>query len=379
MHYTPHVDLAFISVEHIMRDVNYGWMIRYLHANGAAFFFIFIYIHMAKGLYYGSYKAPRVMLWSIGVIIFLLLIITGFLGLETGLKWSKYKKIFNSRFNKFDSQFNFHNNSKKRYYSTSNNKNNSKIIEDFLTEKNIKPVFYYEDLSLQTIKDKIKENTNNLGGVYLILNKVTLDYYIGSASTDKFYTRFYRHLINLTGSKIVKLAVRKYGLENFVFIVVELFPEKINKENNKKLLDLEDFYLKSLLPNYNILTEAGNNFGYKHTEIDRIKMKANYSDERREAISNLNKGKTLSEATKVKMKEKTLNRLPRTFTEEALIYMQKNSKPIIIYNKSNGTVYGEYNSILDAANSIKCNDKTIRRALLTEKKILLRQWIVKYK
>jgi ubiquinol-cytochrome c reductase cytochrome b subunit len=63
-----------------MRDVNYGWMIRYFHANGAAFFFIFIYIHMAKGLYYGSYKTPRVMLWSIGVIIFLLLIITGFLG-----------------------------------------------------------------------------------------------------------------------------------------------------------------------------------------------------------------------------------------------------------------------------------------------------------
>jgi len=53
MHYVPHVDLAFISVEHIMRDVNYGWMIRYFHANGAAFFFIFIYIHMAKGLYYG--------------------------------------------------------------------------------------------------------------------------------------------------------------------------------------------------------------------------------------------------------------------------------------------------------------------------------------
>lgn len=70
----------------IMRDVNYGWMIRYFHANGAAFFFIFIYIHMAKGLYYGSYKAPRVMLWSIGVIIFLLLIITGFLGFFS-LKW----------------------------------------------------------------------------------------------------------------------------------------------------------------------------------------------------------------------------------------------------------------------------------------------------
>jgi group I intron endonuclease len=384
MHYVPHVDLAFISVEHIMRDVNYGWMIRYLHANGAAFFFIFIYIHMAKGLYYGSYKAPRVMLWSIGVIIFLLLIITGFLGLETGLKWSKYNN-FNPRFNKFDSQFNkfnyqfnIHNNNKKRHYNTSSN-NGSKVLEDFFIEKNIKPIFYYEDLSLQIIKDKIKENTKDLSGIYLILNKVTLDYYIGSASTDNFYTRFYRHLINFTGSKIVKLAVRKYGLENFAFIVVELFPEKVNKENNKKLLDLEDFYLKSLLPNYNILTEAGNTFGYKHTEIDRIKMKTNYSDERREAISNLNKNKTLSEEIKAKMKEKALARLPRTFTEEVLINMQKNSKPIILYNINNGTIYGEYDSILDAANSIKCNDKTIRRALLTEKKILLRRWIVNYK
>jgi len=312
--------------------------------------------------------------------------------LETGLKWSKYNNNFNphfnkfnSQFNKFNSQFNTHNSSKKRHYSSkkrhysTSSDNGSKILEDFLIEKNIKPVFYYEDLSLQTIKDKIKEDTKNLSGIYLILNKVTLDYYIGSASTDNFYTRFYRHLINLTGSKIVKLAVKKYGLENFSFIVIELFPEKVNKENNKKLLDLEDFYLKSLLPNYNILTEAGNTFGYKHTEIDRIKMKATYSDERRETISNLNKGKTLSEKPKAKMKEKALARLPRTFTEQALTNMQKNSKPIILYNKSNGTVYGEYNSILNAANNIKCNEKTIRRALLTEKKILLRRWIVNYK
>jgi group I intron endonuclease len=298
---------------------------------------------------------------------------------EHSLKWSKYNNNFNSRFNNFNSRFNTSNNIKKRHYSTSNNNNESKILQDFIIEKNIKPIFCYEDLHLQIIKDKIKKDTKDLSGIYLILNKTSLDYYIGSASTDKFYSRFYRHLINFTGNKIVKLAVRKYGLENFAFIIVELFPEKVNKENNKNLLDLEDFYLKSLLPNYNILTEAGSSFGYKHTEIDRIKMKANYSDERREAIGKLNKGKTLSEDTKAKMKEKALSRLSRTFTEQALNNMKKNSKPIILYNKSDGTVYGEYNSITDAANNIKCNEKTIRRALLTDKKILSRRWIVKYK
>jgi ubiquinol-cytochrome c reductase cytochrome b subunit len=80
MHYTPHVDFAFNSVEHIMRDVNNGWIIRYTHANVASFFFIFVYMHIARGLYYSSYKSPRVLLWSIGVIILILMMAIGFLG-----------------------------------------------------------------------------------------------------------------------------------------------------------------------------------------------------------------------------------------------------------------------------------------------------------
>jgi ubiquinol-cytochrome c reductase cytochrome b subunit len=80
MHYTPSVDLAFVSVEHIMRDVNYGWLLRYIHANVASFFFIFVYIHIGRGLYYGSYRAPRTLVWSIGVIILVLMMATAFLG-----------------------------------------------------------------------------------------------------------------------------------------------------------------------------------------------------------------------------------------------------------------------------------------------------------
>jgi len=80
MHYTPHVDLAFSSVEHIMRDVNYGWLMRYAHANGASMFFIVVYVHIFRGLYYGSYNSPRELLWIIGVIIVFLMMATGFLG-----------------------------------------------------------------------------------------------------------------------------------------------------------------------------------------------------------------------------------------------------------------------------------------------------------
>jgi len=80
MHYTPHVDYAFASVEHIMRDVNYGWLLRYLHANGGSMFFLAVYIHMFRGLYYGSYKAPREILWIVGVAIFLAMMATAFMG-----------------------------------------------------------------------------------------------------------------------------------------------------------------------------------------------------------------------------------------------------------------------------------------------------------
>lgn len=80
MHYTPHVDHAFNSVEHIMRNVNYGWLIRYIHAVGASMFFVAVYIHIFRGLYYGSYKQPRELLWHIGIIIFLVMMATAFMG-----------------------------------------------------------------------------------------------------------------------------------------------------------------------------------------------------------------------------------------------------------------------------------------------------------
>ncbi len=80
MHYTPHVLYAFFSVESIMRNVNYGWLLRYLHANGASFLFIMIYIHIARGLYYNSFVFPYGNIWRVGIVIFILMMATAFMG-----------------------------------------------------------------------------------------------------------------------------------------------------------------------------------------------------------------------------------------------------------------------------------------------------------
>jgi quinol-cytochrome oxidoreductase complex cytochrome b subunit len=80
MHYIPTTDGAFNSVEHIMRDVNYGWLIRFVHTTGASMFFAVVYIHLFRGFYYGSYKAPRELLWWLGIVILLLMMATAFFG-----------------------------------------------------------------------------------------------------------------------------------------------------------------------------------------------------------------------------------------------------------------------------------------------------------
>ena len=109
-----------------------------------------------------------------------------------------------------------------------------------------------------------------------------------------------------------------------------------------------------------------------------VKMRNNFSRERREFITNLNKNKKLSPETREKMREKALAKEKVNYSPEALLNMKKNSKPIILYNLDR-TVFGEYPSIIEAAKEVNCGVKTIRRALTTEKKILKRRFIVKLK
>jgi group I intron endonuclease len=361
MHYTPNVDFAFNSVEHIMRDVNNGWIIRYTHANVASFFFIFVYMHIGRGLYYSSYKSPRVLVWSIGVIILILMMAIAFLGYEHSPTWFNNNNL--NLINKSNSIC---------QVSLANLIIPSKILDNFIKDKNIKPEYIFENLDSPETREKVCKEIKQISGIYMILNKVTLDYYIGSASTNKMWSRFTNHMVYLTGSKIVKLAIKKYNLSNFAFLVLEIFPDVVTLKNNKQLLDLEDFYLKSLLPNYNILTEAGNSFGYKHTEITRINMRAKYSLERRLQIANLNRGKTLSKETIEKMKIKALTRKPHIYSEQGKFNLKKKAKPLLVLNL-NGTLYGEFSSLTEAANILKCSLKTISRCLKTEKKILKRQ------
>jgi len=378
-----------------MRDVNNGWLIRYLHSNTASAFFFLVYLHIGRGMYYGSYKTPRTLTWVIGTFILILMMGTAFLGYQHSPKWFninvyylyiifiillyifyivkinfiknknknkyiiqqlKYNKVNNGLYNKIIV---------KKYYSTNNfvNNNVSNRLKEIIKELSLNPIYIFENLNLENTKKQILNN-KGLSGIYMIVNKITKDYYIGSASTNKFYSRFSNHLIYFKGSKIVKLAIKKYNLENFAFIILELYPDIITKENNKELMNLEDKYLKLFLPNYNILTEAGSSFGYKHTEVNRQKMKDIYTDIRRELIGSLNRGKKLSQETIEKIREKALKRSP--MSKETKQKCITHTRPIILYNLDD-TIYGEYNTIVDAAKAINCNEKTIRRALQTEK------------
>lgn len=243
-------------------------------------------------------------------------------------------------------------------------------LNNSLEELNINPVYTFENLELESTKQNIQKSTSNLNGIYMIFNKITKDYYIGSASNNKFYAKFSNHLIYFKGSKIIKAAVKKYGLDNFAFLVLELYPDVITKENNKELIDLEDKYLKLLLPNYNIVTEAGSNFGYKHTEIDRINISNIYIDKLQEKVGNLTKNKLLS------LEEvKPLKSLP--VFDQSKLKCISDTRPVILYNL-NDTIYGKYTTIKNAAEAINSNVKTLNRALKTEKRLVKRQWKIKY-
>lgn len=368
MHYSSNLDLAFLSVQHIMIDVHYGWLIRYAHSNGAGFFFIFVYLHMARGIYYGSYRKPRVALWTIGVVIFLLMIITAFMGKQNNSPKSNYK------YNKLNNKF-----LNKRLFSSSSFllKNNNKpqdltdsqqIINEILGKVNIEN--WWDNVDKEPVRIEIREKLRNKSGIYIIINKITKNYYIGSAIYNRLYTRFSNHLYHLNGNKLVARSIKKYGLNNFIFGVLEYinnheYNDKYDKKINQELLNLETSYISLLTPKYNIVPEAGNTLGYKHNEESLNKMKIAFTDERRELLRQLQinrKGKW-SEESKQRLREVALNRSEDYISREGRIKIAKLfGKPIYLFDENNKYIC-EFYSISKTANYLCCSTKTIKRSI----------------
>jgi group I intron endonuclease len=353
MHYTPNVDLAFISVEHIMRDVNYGWMIRYIHANVASFFFIFVYLHIGRGLYYGSYKSPRVLLWSIGVIILVLMMGVAFLGYLNSQTWfiDEYDMI-----------------SALPIVA-------SGTLQEILDRKGVKPVAVFENLG--DTKSKVLNMIKPLGGVYMIVNLITGDTYVGSAITGKMENRFHKHLCGGKGSIRVWSAVLKYGLGNFAFVVLETVSTTVTTNDNKDILVMEDKYINLVKPEYNIAPQAGNTFGYRHSEEVKSLMKANYSEERRETIGSLNRDKSLSPETVELIRQAALKRAPMTDKTRSLVSANSAKAQLFEVSLPSGEPFMSKDiemvtsvvirTLPAVADFIGCNERTVRRALTSGK------------
>lgn len=376
MHYSSNIELAFNSVEHIMRDVNAGWLIRYIHANGASFFFTCMYLHIGKAIYYGSYKTPRVLVWVIGVIIFVITMATGFMGYNNSPKSFNYKHSFYKHSHQRSNKFNYIL-SVKRFYSLKSKPQDITNEIDIFNDIGIIPIDWWSNLDNTEVRSNINKHLKSKSGIYIIINKITCNYYVGSGSTNRLYTRFSNHLLYYHGSKLIKKSVIKYGLNNFIFAILEYYPYEITKLNNKELLALETSYISLLSPSYNILTEAGNSFGYKHSEESLLKMKLAFSEERKELVRQLQykRKDKWSDDSKLKLRNIALNRPSDYLSKEGKIKISINSSINILLSQQDKQLSNQNTneisliklcnilSINRTSHLLCCSSKTVQRAL----------------
>lgn len=247
----------------------------------------------------------------------------------------------------------------------------SNRLQSFLDKHNIKPVMVFEYLTNPDTKKLAYRTLKPFSGIYLIVNLVNGKYYIGSAVTGNIYMRLHKHLFSKMGNVLVGKAVEKYGLENFVFLVLELVPQQ-ETVDVKLLLEREDHYIMYFKPEYNFAPLATNSVGWNHSEESIQKMKQGYSDERRQKLGNINKGKALSEETRNLIREAALQRKPMSM--ESRLKCAVNVRPITITNLD-GTNPQSFSSIIEASKVIECNEKTIRRAL-SSNGVIKRKYLV---
>lgn len=380
MHYTGNVDLAFISVEHIMRDVNYGWLLRYIHANGASMFFICVFMHIGRGIYHGSYTSPREMVWGVGVVLLIVMMATAFIGFYFGRRWDTFMSNLYSYFtynNGGRGEFLPYN----RVGSGGSNlpgegsggynlpgelePNNEDF--DISKEKIFKnAVKVYDNLHLVETQILIREENRRKAGVYILYNKLNGKFYVGSAITNRINTRFRNHCFHGTGSSVTKRAICRYGVENFYFIIYQYFPGIILKDNlkteNLKLLAMESAAISDLNPSYNIPV---NSKGYIHTAETKAHLKQNNSQERKEIANNLNC--PLSES-----------RIQFYIDNpEHVEYLRKlASKPVALYD-FNGNHIKSYPGIRVLCKEYGWCNKTVNKALKNGTPVK-NQYVVKY-
>lgn len=224
--------------------------------------------------------------------------------------------------------------------------------------------------------EQIKKDCLGKSGVYIIVNNLTQDSYVGSAMSksdrlNRLYIRFRNHFFNTPKSSNIHLsrAIVKYGKHNFSFNIIAF-------DSSDNILKLEDYYIQELKPKYNILQSARNSSGYKHTEETKEKMKLGYSEERRRQIGGLNLGKGLSENTR-KLLSENMKLRHKTGAVNIDPFIQSRSKPTSVYDL-NGSLLSQYKSAKEIQKDYSVDYRTIRRHLKNGEPIKKIGIIVKY-
>jgi group I intron endonuclease len=245
----------------------------------------------------------------------------------------------------------------------------SQRSDKYLKNIHVQPKAVFENLDNEITKITISNFIKPLAGVYLIINLVNGNKYVGSAITGRMRIRFYKHLYSLQGSKRVAAAVLEYGLNNFAFVCLDTMPGVVTSEDNKTLLEMENYYIKLLQPEYNIAQQANNTFGVTHTEATKIKMQINYTSERREFIGSLNRGKNLSPETIERIRAAAKVRPPMNSNTRHKISINSIIANYYTINRIDNAVLpdGSYSIILRTipivAKYCFCSNKTVQRAL----------------
>lgn len=251
---------------------------------------------------------------------------------------------------------------KNGYYNESRVTNNE--WDRIVMKLGQQPKRIYLNLHNKDTQLKILDENGHKSGIYMIFNLINDKCYIGSAASNRINVRFRNHCIHGTGARLTHEAVKKYGIENFAFVIIEYYSGFVIKENFKgahlNLLDLETKWIQKVQPEYNILEIGGSSLGYKHSEETRIKMKNDYSDERQENCKSINLNKNFTPERKALLSQIAILRNKNQELKEKLSKLA--SKPVTLFNKD-GSIHSQYYGIRVMAKHFKCCNKTINKAI----------------